>query len=156
MVLPDTERARNDVIDLLNDAAKKNVMVKNEHGIDEPKVVLDSDQIYWSTRNIDNPHFGAMAKELLKLENMRDEAFDHMTPERANVFYRQLTAICLVYRKSIDAKSSETRMDKMNSKSNLIDKLLKQKSERVLSIEDKAGSSLADAFKGKQKQNEVE
>ena len=155
MPIPDAERTRNDVVDLLQDAAKIWVEVEDEHGNPRKESQLDAEQIYWSTRNVDNPHFGSMAKELLKLENMADEAEDHMMPERAMVFKRQIMAICKVYRKSIDAKSSETRMDKLNSKPNLIDKFLKRESSHRLTIDEKVKSSVLEAFKGKQKENSM-
>ena len=148
MPMPDAERTRNDVIDLLNDAAQKIVYVENEHGKQEARLQLDPEQIYWITRNVDSPHFSRMALEIKKLESMADEAIDHMTPERASVFSKQIKAIVQNYKTSVDAKSSETKMDKMNAKSNIIDKFLRQRSERVLSIEDNMKKSVLDGFKG--------
>lgn len=156
MVLPETERTRNDVIDLLNDAAQKLVVVENEHGRQELRAQLDPESIWAETRTVDNPYFGRMVLELKKLESMADEAYEHMSPERATVISAQIKRICYNYRLSIDAKSSETRMDKHNAKSNLLDKLLRQRSERVLSIEDNMKGSILDGFKGKQTKDAVE
>ena len=149
MVLPETERTRNDVIDLLNDAAQKIVYVENEHGKLEARSQLDPESVWAETRSVDNNRFGGALLELKKLESMADEAYEHMSPERASVIAAQIKRICYNYRISIDGKSSETRMDKHNAKSNLLDKLLRQRSERVLSIEENMKGSILDGFKGK-------
>ena len=149
MVLPETERTRNDVIDLFNDAAQETVMIENEHGVSEPRLKLNPESIWALTRTVDSPYFGRMVLELKKYESMADEAYEHMSPDRAKVISEQIKRDCKNYRLSIDAKSSETRMDKHNAKSNVVDKLLRQRSERVLTIEDQMKHSILDGFKGK-------
>lgn len=149
MVLADTERSRNDVIDLFNDAAQKIVYIENEHGKPEPRLQLDPESIWAITRDVNSNRFSGMVHELKKLESMADECYEHMSEERATVLSRQIKAICYNYRISIDAKSSETRIDEKNTKSNIVDKLLRQRQERVLSFDDNMKRSLLDSFKGR-------
>ena len=77
--------------------------------------------------------------------------------ERAKDFAHQVVDIGTSYRRSIDAKSSESQRDKINSQSTLIDKINRNKIEKVYTskIED-TKKSFADIFLGRDKEKEFE
>ena len=84
-------------------------------------------------------------------------AFNAMPQERAIQFKEDILKISESYRRSIDAKGSESRLDKHNSKQTMFDKVGKNKIERVYSMKgDKAKSSLASIFAGKQKEEDYD
>ena len=60
------------------------------------------------------------------------------------------------YRRSIDAKSSESQRNAQNSQSTLIDKINKNKVERVYTMKDQAKKSLFDGFLGREREKDEE
>lgn len=64
--------------------------------------------------------------------------------------------IGLSYRRSIDAKSSESQRNAQNSQSTLIDKINKNKVERVYTMKDQMNKSLLSGFLGRDREKDEE
>ena len=79
-----------------------------------------------------------------------------MSKPRAKVMAQQIMAIGASFRRSIDAKSSESLRDKLNTQSTLIDKLNRTKSERAITFKGEMKRSLKDAFLGKEAERQAE
>lgn len=58
-----------------------------------------------------------------------------MCQERATVMSQQILSLGKVYRRSIDAKSSESRVDERNAQETLIDTLKQNKITRTYSLQ---------------------
>ena len=144
-----------DVVDLLITGSKDSRWVQTDEGIVK-KDVIDYDSIYWSTRNINSNRFGRFVQKLKILEGLANEAIYNMERDRANVLVSQITNIVSSYKRSIDAKNSETIIDKHNKQSNLLDKLLHRKSEKTLNIQDQTKKGLGAAFLARESERETE
>jgi len=79
-----------------------------------------------------------------------------MPYERAQVIAQEILSIGKSYRRAIDAKSSESRRDKHNSKSTLLDKMGKNKVERVYTQKGDVKRSMFDSFLGKKQEQDME
>lgn len=155
MGIPDTEQQRNDVIALLTDAAQKVEFEEQEDGKLKKVFALDVESIYWETRSVDSPSFARSTLELKNLESKADQCYFHMSKERADVISKQIKDIVTNYRYSIDAKSSETRLDKNNAKPNLIDRLLRNRQEKIYNLKEEAKNSIWSGVTGKKANNEA-
>ena len=71
---------------------------------------------------------------------------------RAQQLAHEVMEIGISYRRSIDAKSSESQRNAQNSQSTLIDKINKNKVERVYTMKDNAKRSLFDGFWGRERE----
>ena len=151
----DVEKKDNDIIDLINTAAHHMEQVERD-GVTQPELVLDPESLYWSTRSVNSDTFGRFVYELKNLESLAYEAKNHMSPERASSFSGQIFRLVNAYKKSIDGKASESRRDSKNSQLTLIDKLSKNKQERVYTVHGDAKKSFLDGILGKDGEQERE
>ena len=150
MPIPEDQKLHNDAIDFLADAAQEIKDLPDEQGIMKPQLVLDPKQIYYETRIVDSNEFSGFVFQLEELRRMAELAYFNMSKERADAIAPQVLQLCKNYQYSIDAKSSETRRDKHNAQSCLVDKLVRNKQERIISLKGEAKSTLMDAIRGKQ------
>ena len=154
MGIPDTEQQRNDVIALLTDAAQKVEISTQADGTPQKNLILDVESIYWETRSVDSPAFARCVLETKRFESMADQCYNHMSKERADVISKQIKDIVTNFRYSIDAKSSETRLDKNNAKPNLIDRLLRNRQEKIYNLKEDAKNSIFSGITGKKANDE--
>lgn len=152
-MIPDSEQQNNHVIDLISTAAHHMEQVEKE-GKMVKELVLDPESLYWSTRSINSNTFGRFVYELKNLESLAYEAENHMMPSRARMFKEQVLRLVDAYKKSVDGKASETIRDKHNSQLNLIDKLSKNKQERVITLPDELKHSFMAGLIGKESEKD--
>lgn len=144
----DIENMRSDIIDLLDDGFQDVEIVENEGRI-EKHLVLNTKRVWWNTRLVNSPTFGRMALELEMLQNKANQCLSNMSEPRASEMKQQIIDIVNAYRYSIDAKSSESRRDKNNTQSTLIDRLLHYRIEKQYTMKDETKKSLLSGFAGK-------
>ena len=144
-----------DVVDLLVTGSKGTEWVQTPQGVVRQESI-EYDSIYWSTRNINSNKFGRFVQKLKVLEGLANEAIYNMEVARSNVLVSQIKNIVSSYKRSIDAKNSETVIDKNHAQSNLLDKLLHRKSEKTLNIKDQTKKGLGSAFLARESERETE
>ena len=144
-----------DVVDLLVTGSKGTEWVQTPEGVVRQESI-EYDSIYWSTRNINSNKFGRFVQKLKVLEGLANEAVYNMEVARSNVLVSQIKNIVSSYKRSIDAKNSETVIDKNHAQSNLLDKLLHRKSEKTLNIKDQTKKGLGSAFLARESERETE
>lgn len=149
MIPESNSQESNHVIDLINTAAHRMEDVTTD-GITQKSLVLDTETIYWATRSVNANTFGRFVYELKTLESLAFEAHNHMMPNRAKAFREQILRLVDAYKKSVDGKASETIRDKHNSQLNLIDKLSKNKQERVITMPGELKNSFLSGLLGKE------
>lgn len=153
-MIPDSDpQQSNHVIDLISTAAHHMEEVEVE-GIKQKQLVLDPESLYWSTRSINSNTFGRFVYELKNLESLAFDAANHMSINRAKVFTSQMLRLIDAYKKSVDGKASESIRDKQNSQLTLIDKLSKNKQEKVFTMKDELKRSFLDGIMGKEADQE--
>ena len=69
---------------------------------------------------------------------------------------RQIYGIIESYKRSIDAKSSESRRDENNAQSTLIDKINRNKIEKIYSVKGEAKKSFMSGMLGRDGQAETQ
>jgi len=149
-LIPQDDKQHNDAIDFLADAAQEVKKMPDATGLMIDQLVLDPKQIYYETRIVDTNKLGGFVFELECLDGLREQCYFNMTSERADVCTPIIAALVKHYKYSMDAKSSETRRDKHNAQSSLIDKLVRNKQERIISLKGEAKNTFMDAIRGKQ------
>ena len=153
MIPEGDQQQSNHVIDLISTAAHHMEDVETD-GVRQKQLVLDPESIYWSTRSVNSNTFGRFVYELKNLESLAYEASNHMSTKRAKVFFDQIIRLVESYKKSVDGKASESIRDKQNSQLTLIDKLSKNKQERVYTMKDEMKRSFMDGILGKEADNQ--
>lgn len=143
-----TEKAHQDVIDLLVDACQTVDIVQSPDGSYSKQLILDPEKAWWKTQLVNSPTFGMFAKVLRNLEGMAEDAKNNMSAPRAQVLAEQLLRYCLDYRYSIDAKSSETLRDKNNTQPSLIDKMQRSNTPHAFNPKDEVKKSLFQGWVG--------
>ena len=153
-MIPDSQKPHNDLIDILIDACQTTVDVRLEDGSIEKHQILDPETVWWKTHLINSPSFSRFAYELKGFESHAFQCKNNMSPQRAEVMEKQILEVVTNYKRSIDAKSSESLRDKHNTQSTLIDKINRGKIERAVTLKGEATKSFADSILGREAQQE--
>ena len=156
MNIPEGQQKYNDLIDVIVQASQKSVDVEQKDGSMTKENILDPEIVWWKTGSVNANTFARFAFELKEWERMAFEAFGNMTADRAKQLANQIIEIGSSYRRSVDAKSSESQRDKINSQSTLIDKINKNKIERVYTTKGEVKKSMMDIFMGRDKERDIE
>lgn len=156
MTVPEGQEKHNDLIDLIIQSSTKDVAVKNEDGIVYQERQLNADSLWWKTHTISSNRFGALAFEIKEWERMAAQAHENMCQERADQVTQDIMEISQSFRRAIDAKSSESLRDKHNSQSVLIDKVGRNRVEKVYTMKDQVNKSLINSFLGRDRERDEE
>ena len=156
MPVSDGQEKHNDLIDLIIQASTKTVNIKNDDGAIYQEQQMDADSIWWKTHTISSNKFGALAFEIKEWERMAQQSHENMCEERANQISHDIMEISQSFRRSIDAKSSESLRDKNNSQSVLIDKVGRNRVEKVYTMKDQVNKSLINSFLGRDRERDEE
>ena len=155
-MIPEGQPKYNDLIDIIIQAAKKTVDVEQLDGSKAKETIIDEEIVWWKTGSVNSNTFSRFAFELKEFERMSIEAFTRMSPDRARIFAHQVINIGTSYRRSIDAKSSENMKDKNNSQSTLIDKINRNKIEKVYTQKGEMKKTVWDGIMGREAQRDTE
>ena len=155
-MIPDGSPKYNDLIDIIVEAAKQIRQKREVDGTFTDYTVVDSEIVWWKTGSINSPSFSRMALELKEWERQSEECYQNMTKARADMYASIITKIGQSYRRSIDAKSSENMRDKINSQSTLIDKINRNKVEKVYTAKGEMKKSVLDGILGRDAQRDSE
>lgn len=153
-MIPDSQKPHNDLIDILIDACQISIDVRLEDGSFEKHQILDPETVWWKTHLINSPTFSRFAYELKSFESHAFQCKNNMSPQRAEVMERQILEVVANYKRSVDAKSSESLRDKHNTQSTLIDKINRGKIERAVTLKGEAKASMLDSMLGKDNREE--
>lgn len=156
LIPPQEQISHKDVLDAIISACQKDYTIKQADGTIKTELGLDHEALWWKTHKVSSVTFGRFAEVYKKFEKKADQCFQHMTSERATQMSSQIMLICEPFKTMVNAKSSESRLDKSNRQQTLIDTLSHNKSERVVTLKDDAQRSIKEAIVGKEKENVVE
>jgi molecular chaperone GrpE (heat shock protein) len=156
MPVPDGQDKHNDLVDLIIQSSTKTVNVQSEDGTTYQEQQLDSDSLWWKTHSISSNQFGALAYELKEWERMALQSRENMCAERSTQISSDIMEISQSFRRAIDAKSSESLRDKNNSQSVLLDKVGRNRVEKVYTMKDQVNKSLINSFLGRDKDRDEE
>ena len=156
VLIPDAPKQHNDLVDVIIEASQRFIDVKGPDGISQKQQVTDSDIIWWKTQIVAKPSFGRFAKELLDFAALAEQAKNFMTPTRAAILHEQIMAEVESYKRSVDATSSISRLDKNNTQLTLVDRINSSKVPKYYNLKEEAKKSVLEGlFGGKKKDEEV-
>jgi hypothetical protein len=154
-MIPDESEKRNDAIDFLLDGMKEVNIVQNDDGTISRVAEFNPD-IAWYKGHMINQPFGRCALLIKRVEHLSDQAEFFMSPKRASALTRGLRTVIESYKRSIDAKSSETYKDKENTQSSLIHILSKNKIEKQYTLKGDRKKTFMDSVMGRDSANDDE
>ena len=155
-MLDGTGNKFNDLVDVLTNASMETVDILEKDGTTKKEQILNEEILWWKTLDVNSEKFSRLTYELKEWERMASLAKSNMPEERALQLGSEILGIGQSYRRSIDAKGSESRRDKNNAKATVFDKIGRNKVERVMKYEDAKSRSLWDGLTGKGKEEEEE
>lgn len=155
MGIPETQRENQDLIDLLSTAFQEATeQVDPNTGEMMPALKLNTKIAWYKLQSVSSNRFGRMALLVELFEGKAQEAFYNMSAPRAKVMSAQILNIVNAYKRSIDAKSSESILDKDNKNQTLIDKIKSNKVEKVYTVKDEAKNRGMLGFVGSKEERE--
>lgn len=148
MPLPESQKENEDLVDLLITSYQSVEESEGPDGTKQKNLVLEPEIAYWQLHKVNSPRFARFVLKLKKFEAKAADCYNNMSHERADVMAKQILAIGKAYRRSIDAKSSESRVDMRNAQETLIDTLKQNKVTRsyVMKGDDVKNGALAGLF----------
>jgi len=153
---PEGSPKYNDLIDIIIQSSQKTIDVQQKDGTVTKEQIIDDETIWWKTGSVNANTFGRFAYELKEWERTSQLAENNMSIPRAIQISEEIMGTGISYRRSMDAKSSESQRNSQNSQSTLIDKINKNKVERVYTMKDQAKKSLFDGFLGRERERDEE
>ena len=145
----------NDLIDLLTEAAQL-VVETDENGVKKKEIIPDNESLWMQTKMVNSPTFARYILKLRDLYDLAANAKDNMCAERAKVISEQILAKYKSHKYSIDSKSSETLRDAHNTQPSLNHLIVKQHTDKSITLKEEAGRTLADSLMGREKQKAVQ
>lgn len=136
------------MIDLVIDGNSEIMAVLQKDGTTINQLVLQPERLYWATRMIDANTFSRLALEIKNLYRKGQECFYNMAVSEANIIFQQVVSIIESYKTAIDAKSSESKLNNQNNKPTLLDKVGRNRIERVYSTGDEMKQGIWASFMG--------
>lgn len=156
-MIPDTEKQNSDFVDILTTAVSRMITREDNAGNQTTQLEIDTKKLDYKFQMVSSNTFGRFVFTKERLENLIEDAYNYMEPERADVFKGQILRLAESYGYSIDAKSSETLRDKNNSVSALTHIMNSKSTERKITIsEDVKKGFFASMFGGAAKRKESE
>lgn len=154
MPQPEGQPKYNDLIDIIIQSSQKTIDVPQKDGTITKEQIIDDDTVWFKTGSVNSNTYGRFAFELKEWERAAQLVENNMCVERSIQISQEIGEIGISYRRSIDAKSSESQRNASNSQSTLIDKINKNKVERVYTMKDNAKRSLFDGFLGRERERD--
>jgi len=156
LLIPDTPKQHNDLVDIVVEAAQYIQQVELPDGTIQQQPNINSEIIWMKTQIVPKPTFGRFIKELKDFQALGAQAEHFMTKVRAIVLKQQIDLEVEGYLRSVDATSSISRLDKNNTQPTLVDKINSSKVPRYYSLKEDAKKSLMQGlFGGGKKDEEV-
>lgn len=155
MLVPDTPKQHNDLVDIIVEAAQYMRQVEQPDGTMISQPDIDSEIVWMKTQIVANPRFGNYIKELKDFQALRTEAENCMSKPRADQIKKQIDLEVLAHLRAIDATSSISRLDKNNTQPTLVDKINSSKVPRYYSLKEDTKKSLMEGLFGKKKSDDM-
>lgn len=148
--------SHKDVLDGLLEATRVYKEHQDEHGNLVREIEQDHKALKYKLQNVPSPFFSAYVFELEELFSKAEQCGEHMNPERANVASRQTLQKYSSHEYAVDAKSSESRLNKLNRTTNVLGILSSQKQDKTITFKEEMKQSLKDSMLGKSKQDAID
>ena len=154
--IPNVVPKASDLVDVLIESAKVIREIPQDGGPPIIDSYVDPEVIWCKTGSVNSNMLADCVTELKEWERQAEEAYNYMTKPRADKLANTILGYGKSVRRGIDAKSSESQRDKFNSQSTYIDKINRNKIERVHTVKGEMKKTFADALLGREGTREAE
>ena len=114
MPQPDGQPKYNDLIDIIIQSSQKTIDVQQKDGSITKEQIIDDDTVWFKTGSVNANTYGRFAFELKEWERLALIVENNMSHPRALQLGHEVMEIGISYRRSIDAKSSESQRNAQN------------------------------------------
>ena len=150
------DQQRQDFLTALTDSVKEEKWIESStDGTSQKIITLNYKKLWYKLQNVSSAYFGEYAYQLEEFVNMAADAYNNMSTERADVLSQQLLRKVSSHYFGIDAKSSETILDKNNNMKNLVHLLNKSEITKKYVVKGEGKKTLMDGMLGRQGSNET-
>ncbi|HXS61136.1 MAG TPA: hypothetical protein VN703_10045 [Candidatus Sulfopaludibacter sp.] len=151
----DIDEQKQDFLTALTDSVKEEKWIEDPvDGTTKKILSINYKKLWYKLQNISSPYFGEYAYILEEFVNLASDAYNNMSTERADILSQQLLRKINSHYFGIDAKSSETILDKHNNMKNMVHLLNRQEMTRKYVVKDEMSKNAVLGFLGKQEQHE--
>jgi len=142
----DSQPTPQDVLDFIGDGCEQMVDLPNANGIMEHVLVRNYKKIGYKTQNVDSNCFGDFVTEAERFLFLGEQAKYNMSEPMANSLRKAIQGEFQAMEYGIDGKSSESLRDGHNAKTTLIDKFIRNRQERIVTLKDDAKSGILEGM----------
>ncbi len=154
MSYPQGQPQSKDLLDIILQGSQVEKEVRQVDGSMKKEPAVDSEIIWWKTLMVNANTLGRFAFKLKEFERMAFDAFNNMSADRARDFAHTVIDIGSSYRRSLDAKSSESKRDDENSQSTLVDKINRTQVEKIYTAKGEVARGVLESFIHRDKDND--
>ena len=138
----DSQPTPADVLDFIGDGCEQIVDMPDGNGKLVPSLVRNHKKIGYKSQNVDSNCYGDFATESENFLLLADEAKYNMSEPMAESLKNAIKARFQAWEYGIDGKSSESLRDGHNARTTLVDKFIRNRQERIVTLKDDARKSI--------------
>ena len=144
-MIPNQQIQHQDVLDFISDGCQTIEEVQGDNGR-ELQLVIDPKKIGYKTQNVSSCMYGDFVAESEYFKSLGDLAYYNMSKPMADAVKKNIDSIFKAWDYGIDAKSSESMRDSHNAQTTMIDKFVKNKQERIVTLKDEARKGIREGL----------
>lgn len=142
----DSQPTPQDILDFIGDGCEQIIGVEDDKGKIVPSLVRNYKKIGYKTQNVDSNCYGDFITEAENFLLLADEAKYNMSAPMADSLKKAIQARFQAWEYGIDGKSSESLHDSHTLRTTLIDKFIRNKQERIVTLKDQAKKGLMEGL----------
>lgn len=151
----DIDQQKQDFLTALTDSVKEEKWIEDPiDGSTKKVIAINYKKLWYKLQNVSSQYFGEYAYQLEEYANLAADAYNNMSDERADIVSQKLLRNLNSHYFGIDAKSSETVLDKHNNMKNMVHMLNKTETTRKYVVKDEASRNAVVGFLGGNKEPE--
>ena len=142
----DSQPTPADVLDFIGDGCEQIVDMSDGNGKMVPSLVRNHKKIGYKSQNVDSNCYGDFATESERFLYLGEEAKYNMSQPMAESLKKFIQGEFQAMEYGIDAKSSESLRDGHNARTTLVDKFIRNRQERIVTLKDDAKKGILEGM----------
>jgi len=138
----DSQPTPQDVLDFIGDGCEQIIDIPDGNGKMVPSLVRNHKKIGYKSQNVDSNCYGDFVTESENFLLLAEEAKYNMSEPMAISLAKAIKARFQAWEYGIDGKSSESLRDGHNARTTLVDKFIRNRQERIVTLKDDAKKSI--------------